>query len=96
MPVGATGPVVFDTSLRVTGPGANPFSLSAGGVLTGTPTVPGNYSINLDFTDQTTLDRIFRGFNVNVSALQITGPAVLPNATLNSPYNFGLTAHGGW
>ena len=58
-------------------------------------TVPGNYSINLDFTDQTTLDRIFRGFNVNVSALQITGPAVLPNATLNSPYNFGLTAHGG-
>jgi uncharacterized protein (TIGR03437 family) len=68
-------------------------SISAGGLLSGTPTVPGFYNINFSFKDS--VDTVFRSIGLNVWAVQITSPGLLPNATQNAAYNFTLAASGG-
>src|SRR6185312_4572489 len=68
-------------------------SLSSAGVLSGTPTTPGYYNINFSISDGT--DTIYRSQGFSVSAIDITSPGTLPNATQNASYNYTLTASGG-
>ncbi|MGD0498822.1 MAG: putative Ig domain-containing protein, partial [Bryobacteraceae bacterium] len=67
--------------------------LSSTGVLSGTPTVPGQYIIPIFLADGT--DTISRGFNLTVSAVAITTAGLLPNGTQGSAYNQTLSASGG-
>jgi large repetitive protein len=68
-------------------------SLSAIGLFSGTPTVPGNYSWTVQFTDG--VDTEYRGFNINVYAIDIKTAGQLPNATQNAAYNITVSASGG-
>ena len=68
-------------------------SLSAAGVFSGTPAAPGNYNINFSVSDG--VDTTFRGFQLNVYAVNITTPGALPNATQGAAYSETLAASGG-
>jgi uncharacterized protein (TIGR03437 family) len=84
------GPVTFTLSNSTLPPG---MTLSASGVFSGRPTTPGSYSWTVQFTDG--VDTEYRGFNVNVYAVDITTPGQLPNATQNASYNITVSASGG-
>ena len=85
-PVNAAGPVVFTPT------GSGP-AIAANGVLSVTPGTAGQTSVSFTVSDG--VDTISRSFNLNVYAVRITTPGVLPNATQNSPYPFAFTATGG-
>lgn len=86
----AAGPVTWTADSGV--PAGMTFSSS--GVLSGTPTAPGFYNINFHLTDGT--DTVYRGIGLNVSAVQITSPGLLPSATQSVAYTpYQLTASGG-
>lgn len=72
-------------------PGLN---LSSAGVISGTPTVAGNYAFTLSVTDQSGVVGSF-GFTQRVSPIAITDPNVLPDITAGRPYTYALTATGG-
>ena len=63
------------------------------GLLSGTPRAAGFYNINLTIADGT--DTVYRVAGLNISAVQIASPGLLPNATQNGSYNYTLTAGGG-
>ena len=83
-------------------PGGLPPGLSLdanSGVISGTPTTPGDYAIGVQVIDsETPLVSVFASLMLNVSStlsqLTITTPT-LPNGTQNSPYNATLAATGG-
>jgi hypothetical protein len=93
--LGSGGPVTFAST------GAMPagLSLSAGGVLAGTPTAAASsFSIPYSVSDGT--DTVTRTMNLTVSPISISAtsllaPGVLPNATQNVAYSVTLTAAGG-
>ncbi len=87
--VNGAGPVTF-TATGSLPPG---LTLSSAGVLSGSPTTPGFYNLNFSIFDG--VDTVFRGQGLNVYAVNITSPAVLPNATQNGAYSTPLTASGG-
>ena len=71
-------------------------TLSTAGLLAGTPTVPGSYSINFSVTDG--VDTVSRRLTLVVNALSIivdSVDGVLPNATQGLAYSTTLTATGG-
>ncbi|HUP04955.1 MAG TPA: putative Ig domain-containing protein, partial [Bryobacteraceae bacterium] len=68
-------------------------TLSTAGVISGTPTAAGQFNFGILMTDG--VDTIFRNFNLNVSAVQISGSQRLPNATQNQPYSQTLAGSGG-
>jgi large repetitive protein len=68
-------------------------TLSAGGVLSGTPTAAGTYSVDFSVTDGT--DTIFRGYQLVVYAVDLTTPGDFPNATGGVAYSTTLAASGG-
>ncbi len=86
-----THSVIFNTA---TGLPAG-MSLSAAGVLSGPPSAPGFYNINYSFTDQTNGDSCYRTAQLQVSNLQFTSPAILPNATQGAAYSYTIHASGG-
>jgi hypothetical protein len=67
-------------------------TLSASGLLSGTPTVAGVFSIGIRLNDG--VDNVFRTFTLNISPIAIT-PASLPNGLQGSTYGAVLTASGG-
>lgn len=82
------------------GPGAAlpaGLSLSPAGLLSGTPTAAGNYSFALRVIDAATGLGGSTTFSLKVSPLAITGPDVLPLATVLQPYTytFGVTGASG-
>ena len=83
------GPVTWtiDSGLP---PGMN---LSSAGILSGTPTTAGAYSVNFHISDG--VDTVYRNEYVNVYAVQITSPGMLPNATYQSAYSYTFSASGG-
>ena len=83
------GPVTW----TATGGVPSGMSLNASGVLSGTPDTPGNYGISFSVTDG--VDTLFKSVSINVSAVRITTPGVLPNATQNVPYSSTVAASGG-
>ena len=68
-------------------------SLSGSGVLSGTPSTPGNYNVN--FTVSNSTESFGRGFQLSVAAVHFTNAAILPNTPQNGTVNFQFTADGG-
>lgn len=89
-PLNAAGPVTFTPPANGVPPG---MTFSTAGVLNGTPTAPGAYNMNFSFNDG--VSTVYRSAVLNVFAVKITTPAVLPNATRGSAYSTTLTASGG-
>ena len=85
------GPAAFTVSQGNSLPAG--LSLSSAGVLSGTPTSPGQYNFGITLTDGT--DTVTRGFNLNVSAVQITTAGLLPNGAAGASYNQTIAASGG-
>jgi hypothetical protein len=85
----AAGPVTFTADSGVP-PG---LSLSATGLIAGTPTTAGFYSINFHFSDG--VHTVYRNVSVSVLAVELSTNGQLPNATQNQPYNATLAANGG-
>ncbi len=83
-------PVTFAVTSPALPPG---LSLSAAGVLSGTPTTGGVYNINFSVTDG--IDTTYRGFQFLVYAVQLTTSGQLPNATQGISYSTALAASGG-
>ncbi len=92
-PLNNTGVVTFGTcggaSMNLP-PG---LTLSAGGVLSGTPTQSGVYVLDFSITDNN--DSLCFSPTVSVHDLQIISPAMLPNGTQYEPYSYPLSASGG-
>jgi hypothetical protein len=71
-------------------------TLAPNGVLSGIPTTPNGFNpnnFNFSFSDGT--DTLYQGLNLRVSAIEITTPGVLPNATQNASYVASVAAFGG-
>jgi putative Ig domain-containing protein len=68
-------------------------TLSAGGLLSGTPTSAGNYNPGFALSDGT--DTVNLGLSVNVYAIAITTAARLPNAVQDVFYTTPIAASGG-
>jgi len=86
---GNIGAVTFGTS----GPLPQGLSLSASGVLSGTPTATGSFGLSIRLTDST--GTVSRFLILVVYGFYITTPGVLPNAFLNLPYSVRIEATGG-
>ena len=69
------------------------FSLSAGGVLSGTPTSVTDVSFSVTATDG--VDTVTDSFGKSVQPVRFTSSRVLPNAVQGSPYTTTITATGG-
>ena len=67
--------------------------MSAGGVLSGTPTTDGSYNINFHLTDG--VDTVYRNITLNVYKIRISSPGQLPDATNGSAYSYTFSASGG-
>jgi hypothetical protein len=68
-------------------------TLSASGVISGTPTTVGACGLQVTYTDG--VDTMSAGVTVNIYKVHFTSSGVLPNANLGEPYSFALTAGGG-
>lgn len=68
-------------------------TLSGTGVLSGTPSTAGSYSITFSLND--TADTIYGRVGLKVSAVQITTPGLLPNVTVGNSYSVSIAASGG-
>ena len=109
-PAGAVGVQYSQTSPVAVASGGTPpytWSLISGAApgltfvpasvsLSGTPTAPGTFTLQLQVSDSAGLTAS-KSFNVTIApaALNITTPLQLPNATLNTPYSQQLAAAGG-
>ncbi|MFN7976308.1 MAG: Ig domain-containing protein [Acidobacteriota bacterium] len=87
---GGDAPYVFTTLPASLPPG---LSLSAGGVLSGTPTTSGTFVFGVTATDNCGYQG-FRSYSVVVTCLQIS-PPTLPDATFGVPYSETLSVAGG-
>jgi len=87
-PLNTAGPVTWTVTSSLP-PGIN----FVNGVISGTPTTPGSYNVNFNFTDG--VDTVFRSFGLNVIALRFTTPGALPNGRQFNTYNTTITAAGG-
>jgi hypothetical protein len=67
-------------------------SLTSGGVIQGTPTRSGNFSITVQPSDGFAT---FRSVTIDIHQIEITSPASLPNAQQGEAYEYELTATGG-
>src|SRR5580658_1825644 len=83
----SAGPVTYTLSSGTFPPG---MTLGVSGLFSGTPTAPGSYTWFVQFTDG--VDTEYRGFNINVYAIEIETPGQLPNATQNAAYNTMVSA----
>ena len=83
-----SGTVTFNATTS-----AGPVTLNSQGVLAGTPTTAGSYPITFNLTDG--IDTITRTFTLNVFAVDISTPGVLPNGTQGNFYSTNITAGGG-
>ena len=86
---GNTGAVAFAQN------GALPagMTLTASGVLSGTPTTSGVFGVSFTITDGANV--VYRTVGFSVFDIRITTPRELPNASANAPYSTTITATGG-
>ncbi len=108
LPAGTVG-VTYSTTLTAGGGGGtytfsvtggalpSGLALSALGVLSGTPTSGGSFSVTITATDSITPALTgTQAYSLNIGAATITlSPATLPGATYESSYSQTLTASGG-
>ena len=69
-------------------------TVTPAGMLSGTPTQVGRFSIPLLATHSSGLAITFT-FSLSISNIAITGPSILPPALANYPYSYQFTATGG-
>jgi large repetitive protein len=69
-------PVTYTLSNSTLPPG---MTLSLSGVFSGKPIMPGDYNWTVQFTDGADIE--YRGFSINVYAIDIATPGQLPNAS---------------
>ncbi len=67
-------------------------TLSAHGILSGTPTTANSYWFNIDVSDVTST--VSRSYYLRVQPFGITTSRFLPNATQGTPYNLAFAASG--
>jgi len=104
---GATLSAPYSTTLVATG-GVSPYtwtsqsslppglSLSSAGVLSGTPTVPNNYTLTVQAADSFTPQQLTsRTFTLAVSATLTITTSSLPNGLINTAYSQSLAVAGG-
>jgi hypothetical protein len=73
---------------------ALPLGLSiASGVISGTPSTPGQYLFGLTLSDVSGAETF--SFSLTISALAIINPQMLPTATIGVPYSYQMTVAGG-
>jgi hypothetical protein len=87
----STGPVTWSVAAGSTMPPG--LSVSAGGVISGTPTLAGSYNFSLAATDGSGATISF-GFTLRISSLRIADPQILPIAVSGVPYGYTFTAIG--
>ena len=94
---GGIGPYTY----AVTGTLPTGLTLGSGGVLSGTPTAPGNYVVLITATDTGSTGAgapftIGQSYTFNVAPpVIVVNPATLPNPTIGVAYGENLTATGG-
>ena len=93
-PIANAGAVTFTINGNSTG-GAMPpgLTLSGAGVLSGTPTTAGTYTIAMNIFDG--VDTQYEQYTLYVYAVDIATSGVLPNGTQNVAYSTNITASGG-
>ncbi len=69
--------------------------ISPAGVLSGTPTAAGTFSVRLSATDAGSGVTITFNLSLRVSSIAITDAAILPPAEFGKPYSYPFTATGG-
>ena len=89
-PLNNAGTVTFTITSPPLPTGLN---LSSGGVLSGSVAAAGTYSVNFSVFDG--VDTTFRGYQLQVFAVDLTSPGAFPNATMGTTYSQTLTASGG-
>lgn len=89
---GGTGPYTWAITAGAQPTGLN---LSAGGVLSGTPTAAGPFTFTVRATDASSV-AVTRAYTVTINDVILISPPILPNWTVNRPgYSQTLTATGG-
>ncbi len=89
---GGTGPYTYAISAGALPPG---ITLSAGGALSGAPTLTGSYSFTVRATDAN-LCQGTRAYSVQIFCPSITlAPATLPSDTVGKAYSQPVTSSGG-
>ena len=90
---GGTTPYTFTAAGLPAG-----LSISAGGVISGTPTAPGTVTAAITVTDSTNPTHMTATANLSI-AIAPQNPSItttsLPNGTVGSPYNATITGTGG-
>jgi len=93
---GGTGPYTYAVTAGATPAG---ITLSAAGVLSGTPTTAGSYAFTLTATDNSTGSGPYTGSRAYVGTVQqdvpVIAPATLPGGTAGAAYAQSLTVTGG-
>ena len=69
-------------------------SMSAAGVLSGTPTTAGTFSFTVNITDLANSVSLGYGYTLTVDPFAITTAGVLPQGTIGTPYSQTLLAPG--
>jgi hypothetical protein len=80
-------------AITCTASSSNGIALSNGCLISGSPTTAGDQTIPVKFTNGT--DTVTTDLTLNVYAVRITSPGLLPNATQNASYTHALAAAGG-
>ncbi len=80
-------------NITCTGSASNGITLSSGCLISGTPATAGAQTIQVTFTNGA--DTLTKTLTLNVSAVRIISPGLLPNAPGNAPYTYTLLAGGG-
>ncbi len=89
---GGTAPYTYAVTVGTLPP---PLSLSASGVITGTPTTAGNYTFTVTATDAAACTGS-QEYTISVNCPTITlSPTTLPGSAVGAAYNQTLTASGG-
>ena len=104
LPAGTVGTAYTATTLAATG-GTPPYtwsasglpsglSISSAGVISGTPTAAGSFSVTVQATDSAQLTAT-KAYSVTVAAALTITTATLPGGTVGTPYSQTLAASGG-
>ena len=88
---GGTGPYTWSVQSGQLAPG---LSLSASGIISGTPSTEGVYTVTMQVLDITG-QKLLKSFNLAIAAALVITSVTLPNGTAETAYSATLSATGG-